>query len=141
MAKSGIKSLAISKTAKSRSPARSATHSAGSSRRDAPEKMNEENITIVPRYSPIKGKTDWAALDALTDKQITEAVRKDPDAVPFDLDWSDGVVVMPMKKTAISIRIDEDVLTFFKSDGEGYQGRMNAVLRSYMNQTKPRRHD
>ncbi|QUS38478.1 hypothetical protein RPMA_06265 [Tardiphaga alba] len=101
--------------------------------------MNEENITPVSRYSPRKGKTDWAALDAMTDEEITEAVRRDPDAVPLDLDWSDGVVVMPMKKIPISIRIDEDVLAFFKNDGEGYQGRMNAVLRSYMNQTKPKK--
>lgn len=82
-------------------------------------------------------ETDWAALDALTDEEITEAVRNDPDAVPFDLDWSDGVVVMPAKKKAISIRIDEDVLKFFKGDGDGYQGRMNAVLRSYMLQVSP----
>lgn len=52
--------------------------------------------------------------------------------MPLDIDWSDGVVVMPAKKKAISIRIDEDVLDFFKSEGDGYQGRMNAVLRSYM---------
>jgi uncharacterized protein (DUF4415 family) len=94
--------------------------------------MKEKIITPVSRYAPIRGKTDWAALDALTDEQIEEAVRNDPDAVPLDIDWSDGVVVMPAKKKAISIRIDEDVLDFFKSEGDGYQGRMNAVLRSYM---------
>jgi len=70
----------------------------------------------------------------LTDEDIAQAVRHDPDAVPLDLDWSDGVVIMPARKKAISIRIDEDVLDFFKRGGEGYQGRMNAVLRSYMNQ-------
>lgn len=76
----------------------------------------------------------------MTDEQIEEAVRNDPDAVPLDIDWSDGVVVMPVKKIAISIRIDEDVLDFFKSDGDGYQGRMNAVLRSYMQQmAKPKK--
>jgi uncharacterized protein (DUF4415 family) len=101
--------------------------------------MSEENITIVSRYEPIRGRTDWAALDALTDEQIEEAVLNDPDAVPLDIDWSDGVVVMPAKKKAISIRIDEDVLDFFKNEGDGYQGRMNAVLRSYMLQkAKPK---
>ena len=81
-----------------------------------------------------------AALRDLTDEQIEEAVRNDPDAVPLDIDWSDGVVIMPMKKIPISIRIDEDVLDFFKREGDGYQGRMNAVLRSYMNQmAKPKK--
>ena len=40
--------------------------------------------------------------------------------------------VMPQKKIPISFRVDPDVLAFFKRDGEGYQSRMNAVLRGYM---------
>jgi uncharacterized protein (DUF4415 family) len=39
---------------------------------------------------------------------------------------------MPHTKKAVSIRLDEDVLTWFKSQGRGYQTRMNAVLRMYM---------
>ena len=49
-----------------------------------------------------KGKTDWAAVDALTDKQIEEAVRDDPDAVPLDIDWSKAVLVIPPKKKAMN---------------------------------------
>jgi uncharacterized protein (DUF4415 family) len=86
-----------------------------------------------------KGKTDWAAVDALTDKQIEEAVRNDPDAVPLDFDWSKAVLVIPPKKRAISIRVDEDVLDYFKKEGAGYQRRMNAVLRSYMQQKRKKR--
>ncbi len=82
-----------------------------------------------------KGKTDWAAVDALTDQQIADAVAKDPDAAPIDLDWSDAILVVPPKKTAISIRVDDDVLDYFRKQGVGYQRRMNAVLRSYMDQT------
>jgi uncharacterized protein (DUF4415 family) len=85
-----------------------------------------------------KGKTDWAAVDALTDQEIAEAVRNDPDAVPLDVDWSEAVLVIPPKKKAISIRVDEDVLDFFKQQGTGYQRRINAVLRSYMEQKKSR---
>jgi uncharacterized protein (DUF4415 family) len=88
-----------------------------------------------------KGKTDWAAVEALTDEEIAEAVRTDADAVPLDVDWSEAVLVIPPKKKAISIRVDEDVLDFFKQQGTGYQRRINAVLRSYMEQKKspPRR--
>ena len=95
---------------------------------------------IVSRNSPRKGKTDWARLDALTDEDIAKAVANDPDAVPIDIDWSDAVLVVPTRKKAISIRLDEDVLDYFKSQGEGYQRRMNAVLRSYMQQkAKPKK--
>ncbi|MEA2931059.1 MAG: hypothetical protein QOG38_3487, partial [Hyphomicrobiales bacterium] len=44
--------------------------------------------------------------------------------------------VIPPKKKAISIRVDEDVLDYFKQHGAGYQRRMNAVLRSFMDQTR-----
>lgn len=87
-----------------------------------------------------KGKTDWARVDALTDEDIAKAVANDPDAAPIDIDWSDTVLVIPAKKKAISIRVDEDVLDFFKKEGDGYQRRINAVLRSYMQQkAKPKR--
>jgi uncharacterized protein (DUF4415 family) len=86
-----------------------------------------------------KGKTDWAAVDTLTDKEIEQAVRNDPDAVPLDIDWSEAVLVIPPKKTAISIRVDEDVLDYFRKEGAGYQRRMNAVLRSYMQQKRKKR--
>jgi uncharacterized protein (DUF4415 family) len=98
--------------------------------------MKGEDITVVSRDDPRRGKTDWAAVDALTDKEIEAAIRKDPDAVPLDFDWSKAVLVIPPKKKAISIRLDEDVLDHFKKEGAGYQRRMNAVLRSYMQQTR-----
>jgi len=46
--------------------------------------------------------------------------------------WSDAVVVEPVAKRAISLRVDEDVLAWFKASGPRYQSRINAVLRSYM---------
>lgn len=86
-----------------------------------------------------KSETDWARVDALTDAEIEEAVRNDPDAAPLDIDWSEAVLVVPPRKKAISIRVDEDVLDYFKRGGEGYQKRINAVLRTFMNQTRKNR--
>jgi len=103
-------------------------------------KMKKENIVTRKWGDRRKGKTDWARVDALTDEDIARAVANDPDAVPIDIDWSDAVLVIPARKKAISIRVDEDVLDFFKKEGEGYQRRINAVLRSYMQQkAKPKK--
>jgi uncharacterized protein (DUF4415 family) len=97
--------------------------------------MKKENIVTRKWGDRRKGKTDWARVDALTDEDITKAIANDPDWAEFkDIDWSDAVLVMPAKKKAISIRVDEDVLDFFKQQGDGYQRRINAVLRSYMQQ-------
>jgi uncharacterized protein (DUF4415 family) len=88
-----------------------------------------------------KSETDWARFDALTDEEIEASIANDPDWEEFkDVDWSDAVLVIPPKKKAISIRVDEDVLDYFKQEGSGYQRRMNAVLRSYMqHKRKPKK--
>ena len=46
--------------------------------------------------------------------------------------WEDAEVKMPVEKAAISIRLDKDILEFFKKQGKGYQSKINAVLRSYV---------
>jgi len=56
--------------------------------------------------------------------------------VPLDFDWSEAVLVAPPAKQPISIRVDEDVLAFFKAGGAGYQKRINAVLRHFVNAQK-----
>ena len=47
-------------------------------------------------------------------------------------------MVPPLSKKAVSIRLDQDVLDFFKAAGRGYQTRINTILRSYMNAQKSR---
>ena len=46
--------------------------------------------------------------------------------------WDGAELVPPMIKAPISIRIDEDILAWFRERGPRYQSRMNAVLRSYV---------
>jgi uncharacterized protein (DUF4415 family) len=76
--------------------------------------------------------TDWSRFDALTDEDIAKAVADDPDAAPLDVDWSKAKMVRLEPKIAMSIRVDPDIYDFFKATGKGYQTRMNAVLRTYV---------
>ncbi|WP_237157266.1 MULTISPECIES: BrnA antitoxin family protein [Planktothrix] len=46
--------------------------------------------------------------------------------------WEKAKLVTPLTKQAISLRVDSDVLDWFKNQGKGYQSLMNAVLRSYV---------
>ena len=48
--------------------------------------------------------------------------------------WESATVVTPTSKQPISLRVDADVLKWFKAQGPRYQSRINAVLRSYMTQ-------
>ena len=80
----------------------------------------------------MKGETNYARLDAMTDEDIARAVAEDPDACPVDLDWSDAsLVVSPRLRPAV-LFVDDDVLDWFRQSGDGYKDRMNAVLRAYM---------
>ncbi|NTE86889.1 BrnA antitoxin family protein [Agrobacterium rubi] len=82
-------------------------------------------------------RTDWARVDAMTDEDIDRAMRDDPDwAEWIDVDWSKAELVVPTTKKSISIRLDEDVIDFFKATGKGYQTRMNAILRHYVREQK-----
>ncbi|MCR9255910.1 MAG: BrnA antitoxin family protein [Alphaproteobacteria bacterium] len=106
--------------------------------------MSEDTIKRVSLDDPKlrDGKTDWEAVDALTDEEIEAAIADDPDVAPIlDDEWFEKAEFgFPFEKTAISIRVDNDVLAFFKKGGKGYQTRMNAVLRAYMDaQTKKRK--
>jgi uncharacterized protein (DUF4415 family) len=79
----------------------------------------------------MQGRTDYAALDAMTDEDIAKAVAEDPDAAPLDIDWTQTRLVLPPGKESVTLRVDQDVLDWFRKQGKGYQTRMNAVLRAY----------
>ena len=92
------------------------------------------------RLERTKSKTDWARLRAMTEEEIDAAARADPEWEGLlDIDWSKAELIMPRRKEAISIRLDEDVLAFFKTLGSGYQTRINAVLRHFMEQARAKR--
>lgn len=55
------------------------------------------------------------------------------EEVPVEaLSWTDAVLPEQSRKKLISLRVDPEVLEFFKAQGPGYQTRMNAVLQAYM---------
>jgi len=91
----------------------------------------------IVKYIPSprrRGKTDWKRVRALTDEEIDEAVRSDPDAAPIlDEEWfRTATLVMPERKVPVSIRVDREVVEWFKAQGPRYQSRMNAVLKAYV---------
>ena len=99
--------------------------------------MSDKPIRPVSPSHRHSGRTDWGEVDARSDEQITSQMRSDPDwAEDLDIDWSQAEVGPPIRKAPISIRLDEDVVQFFKTQGPGYQGRINAVLRHYVREVR-----
>jgi len=95
----------------------------------AASKSNTSKRTLDLKNLPplsAEQKARLAALDALPDEQI------DYSDAPFlpDAVWEKAMTI-PAKQQ-ITLRIDADVLDFFRDTGKRYQTRINAVLRSYV---------
>lgn len=80
-----------------------------------------------------KSKADWTRLRRITQSQIRKGILSDPDIHPTDEKfWKQAKVVLPRRKQVVTIRLDADLLEWFRQQ-QGYETRINAVLRAYMN--------
>ncbi len=94
-----------------------------------------KRFTKVPLGARLdQGRTDWKRVDALTDKDIAATIKSDPDTFEVDAAWLDkAVLVRPVgRKERITASFDADLIDWFRQHGRGYQTRMNAVLRAYV---------
>jgi uncharacterized protein (DUF4415 family) len=69
----------------------------------------------------------------MTEAELEDKIATDPDWNDVPADWHlKAEAAMQRPKKLLSLRLDADVLDWFKGQGSGYQTRMNAVLRSFM---------
>jgi uncharacterized protein (DUF4415 family) len=95
--------------------------------------MNED---ISGNTSKTEPGTDWKRLRTMTDEEVHAAITADPDIKPTDeAFWKMATVVMPRRKETVTMRLDADLLEWFRGE-RGYQTRINAILRAYMNAQK-----
>ena len=73
-------------------------------------------------------KSDLPRIDAMSDAAIDYSEVPATDA-EF---WDAAEVNLPSVKKQVTLRIDPEIVEFFKASGQGYQTRINAVLRSYV---------
>jgi uncharacterized protein (DUF4415 family) len=84
-----------------------------------------------------KSRTNWARVDAMKDEDIDFS---DSPEIPPEM-FARAVVRKGLKpvqrKEQLTLRIDSDVLEWFRKQGQGYQTKINALLRAYMEAHKP----
>ncbi|MBI4904815.1 MAG: BrnA antitoxin family protein [Acidobacteria bacterium] len=79
-----------------------------------------------------KTGTNWKRVGSLSDRQIRTGIESDPEVLPTDAEfWRTARIVAPESKQTITIRLDSDLLEWLRKE-KGYQTRINAVLRTYM---------
>jgi len=92
-------------------------------------------LTLDPKNLPPLTEQARARLEAVAAMPDEDIDYSDAPYLP-DAVWMKAAAQLPHTKKQITLRIDAEVLEFFKHTGRGYQSRMNAVLRSYVEANK-----
>lgn len=91
---------------------------------------------IIKMLASGESKSDWTKFKDMNQKEAERLADEEDGLMPQG--WESLVTLgLPPRKKEIHIRLDEDVIDWFKSQGTGYQTRINAVLRSFV-QTRQR---
>ena len=93
----------------------------------------ERRIGMDANSSKKRSRTNWKKVDSLPDAKIDYS-----DVPELDAGFFRHAIRWPGKKRQITLRLDPDILAFFRWHGKGYQTTINAVLRSYMETQKDR---
>lgn len=97
----------------------------------------EELAEVVKREGT---GTDWKKAGAMTAAEVEASVAADADEADMVMDWDEATVEMPKPKAVLNMRVDQDILEYFRKMGKGYQTRINAILRSYVEQKERHNH-
>lgn len=93
--------------------------------------------TLDPSKPPGLSAEQKARLDAVAAMPDDQINYSDAPSLP-DAEWVKAVAELPNTKQQITLRLDAEVLDFFRNTGKRYQSRINAVLRSYVEAHKAR---
>jgi len=85
-----------------------------------------------------EAKSDWAAAKAMSDEALEAAITSDDDEAGLEFDWSQPLPEPPKPKAVLNMRVDAEVMEFIRGQGRGYQTKINAVLRNYVDRMKSR---
>jgi uncharacterized protein (DUF4415 family) len=90
-------------------------------------KRTAAELRVMAKRGEIK--SDWKAA---AKKPLPTG--RDPDDGMEEIDWLTTELPKPHRKGHMTLRIDSDVLSWFRAQGKGYQSRINAILRRYYEQ-------
>ncbi len=77
--------------------------------------------------------TDLKKVDTMTDAQLEQAIAEDKDEQDLQPDWTRAKLVLSEPKQSVHLRLEQEIIDFFKVRGKGHISRMQAVLKAYVN--------
>ena len=73
----------------------------------------------------------------MTDAALEKIIAEDPDEKGIGPDWTKAKLILPRAKQSVHLRLEEEIIAFFKAQGRGHISRMQAVLKAYADAHKP----
>jgi uncharacterized protein (DUF4415 family) len=89
-------------------------------------------------YRPAKGETNWARVDQMSEAELDAAIAADRDDPGNNPEFWDRAHLVFPRKERVTLRLDADVLDWFRRQGRGYQARINAILRRHFEHSRNR---
>ena len=92
-------------------------------------RASAEEIEAMRRRG--ESRSDWDAAERMPQAEVERLAEAEDGPLPEGRE-STVEIGLPARKQAVHMRLDADVLEWFRSHGPGYQTRINAVLRSFV---------
>ncbi len=104
--------------------------------------MRKETHIKSYTTAELKGKcmvsrTDLKKVDAMTDAELEKAIAEDEDEQGLQPDWTRAELILSEPKQSVHLRLEREIIDFFKAHGKGHISRMQAVLKSYATSHRP----
>ena len=90
------------------------------------------------RARRVESRTDLSRLDASTDVDTERLAADDADEAAMVPDWTRAKLILPEAKRSVHLRLEREVVEFFRAQGKGHIARMQAVLKAYVQANKNR---
>lgn len=98
--------------------------------------MTKNNTTKQYTAAELKARrgeslTDWDKVDSMDEAELQRLIDEDEGEVGFQPDWTKAELVLPKPKQSVHLRLEPEVVEFFRAQGKGHIARMQAVLKTY----------
>jgi uncharacterized protein (DUF4415 family) len=88
------------------------------------------------RAKQVQSRTNWQQVDAMTDDDVENVIAADQGERNLQADWTKAKLILPQAKQSVHLRLETEIIAFFKEQGKGHISRMQAVLKAYVNAHK-----
>ncbi len=85
-----------------------------------------------------ESRTDLSKVDAMSDEELERVIAEDEEERGIRPDWTRAKLILPRAKQSVHLRLEQDIIDFFKGRGKGHISRMQAVLKAYVDAHRPR---